>query len=200
MTIPVQDQFTSYGYVVLSGNETPQQAVTTFPDQWHQKYFQDQLFEVDPIFEFAERNANRTASMLLEEAQMQSELFEEAKCFDANSNFVCASHIAGSSLVFGGVNPDLDDRKVADCQNLVQQTHRLELIKRFEGLTDAQRDVLDMSDEGLLDKQIASELGISLSAVAQRKKAICQQIGTGSYQPTLALYSVAKWGAIVAAC
>lgn len=196
MKLPVQQEFSQYGYVVLAPGEEATTAQTTFPDTWHNTYFSNNFNSIDPIFSFALSNNRNSKAKLLSSQEMSSSLFEEAQLFGADSNFVCVSHYSGNHLIFGGVNKDLDSRKVAHCQSLCQKTHRLELSKKLRLLTDPQIELMEFSEEGLRDKEISLELGISLSAVAQRKKAICNAIGTDTFRATLQLYSMTKWGGI----
>lgn len=100
-------------------------------------------------------------------------------------------------MVFGGVNPELDPRATASIQHACQATHRIELLKNLDLLTDTQIDLMEMAEEGFLDKEIASEFGISLSAIAQRKQAICKAVGTDCFKSTLRLYTLQKWGGLV---
>jgi len=198
MHFPVQEHFSSFGFVTLMQGQQPVSATTTFPSRWHQTYFENKLFMQDPIFAFAAQNVKKSTGALLSQNQMSGDLFDAAREFDAASNFVSVSHFAGSSFVFGGVNPDLTNKAVPECQRLCQATHRLALSKRIESLTDTQIDLLEMAEEGFLDKEIAEELGVSMSAIAQRKKAICNHVGVTSFRASLQLYALDKWGGIVA--
>jgi DNA-binding CsgD family transcriptional regulator len=193
----MQDEFSGYGYVLVGPNEVATSAMTTFPADWHERYFREDFQKIDPVFEFNRTCKNGSGAKLLNEDEMSSPLFEEAKAAGANSNFVSVSVFAGNRLIFGGVNHDLDDRKVDSLHQSVQATHRRLLIEKIDHLTGGQVDFLDLCEEGLLDKQIAVELGITLSAVAQRKKSICQKVGTQNFRAVVTLYSLRKWSGIV---
>lgn len=199
MHLPVQAKFDSFGYVTLVNGQTPEDAVTTFPDQWKELYFSNEFFRFDPVFHFANSMLRRSGATLLSKDQMNGDLFDAAEQFDANSNFVSVSHYGGNTMVFGGVNTDLDYNAISDCHSLCRATHRLELAKKLAALTDAQLDLMDMAEEGHPDKEIASELGVSMSAIAQRKQAVCSQVGVASFRAALQLYSLDKWGGMIAA-
>ncbi|WP_282094349.1 autoinducer binding domain-containing protein [Epibacterium ulvae] len=197
MKLPVQEKFDAFGFVTLAPGQVPTSAQTTFPETWHSDYFANNFHHNDPVFAFASGASRRSAALLLNDEQMQGDLFDAARAANADSNFACVSLIGGSKMVFGGVNKDLDERILDKCKTLCQATHRLELSKKIGQLNDDQIDLMEMFDEGLLDKEIASDLGITLSAIAQRKRTICKIIGTGSFRATVQLYSVHKWGGYV---
>lgn len=197
MSHVMQESFSGYGFVVVSQNETPTSAETTFSEDWHEKYFREEFHKIDPVFEFNHGCNFRGDAKILTNAEMENPLYEEAVLANANSNFMSVSIIGGSRLIFGGVNADLDTRKVPDLHRMVQIEHRKILMQRIDELTDGQIDFLEMYEEGLLDKQVAVELNASTSAVAQRKTAICNKIGVAHWRSVERLYSLRKWGGIV---
>ena len=194
----MQERFSGYGYVLLTGNQAPVSAVTNFAAEWHEKYFEEEFFRIDPVFKFSAKCGLRSSAMLLSHKDMASALFEEARGFGADSNFISVSHFGGNRMIFGGVNHDLDRRAVSAAHLECRKAHRQILVQKVPDLTDTQLDLLDLSEEGLLDKQIAIELGISVSAVAQRKKVICAKIGVTSFPTAVSLYSTWKWGGLTA--
>lgn len=197
MTHLMQETFSGYGYVILSPGESPSSAENSFGKGWHEKYFSERLYTIDPIFAFHKQCGGRSGAKLLSIEEMNTPLHEEARAYGADSNFISVSAIGCSLMVFGGVNHDLDERAVPGLHRSCQAAHRTVLLKRIDGLSDTQIDFMEMCEEGLLDKQIASELGVSPSAVAQRKKAICVKVGTGNFRTALSLYSVRKWSGVV---
>lgn len=198
MHLPVQAKFDSFGYVTLTNGQTPEDAITTFPDQWKELYFKNAFYKYDPIFHFSNSMLRRSGATLLSSKQMNGDLFDAAEQFDANSNFVSVSHYGGNTMVFGGVNSDLDQRTISDCHSLCRATHRLDLARKLANLSDAQLDLMELAEEGHPDKEIASELGVSMSAVAQRKQVVCSQVGVTSFRAALQLYSLDKWGGLIA--
>lgn len=193
----LQEKFNDWGYVILRPGEEPACANTTFPDVWHHTYFKNQFYRIDPVFAFAAQAGRRSGVKLLTPTEMNSDLFEEAELYRADSNVVCVSFFGGNRMILGAVNHELDDRATPDCLSVAQRQHRLELTRNLELLTEPQADLLELAEEGLKDKEIAAEFGISLSAVAQRKKVICDKVGVSNFTATLQLYSLAKWGGIV---
>ena len=97
-------------------------------------------------------------------------------------------------MVFGGVNSDSDGRQLPTVTQMCRALHRQELAKRVGDLADHHLDLLALGEEGFKDKQIAAELGISISAIAQRKQTICLKLGVTSYQTAIALYALSQWG------
>ncbi|PIE13793.1 MAG: hypothetical protein CSA70_03500 [Rhodobacterales bacterium] len=198
MHLPIQEHFSDFGYVLLAPGQQPNGATTTFPEEWEHRYFEHRFHEIDPVFDFARSNHRQSAASILTDDQMATPLFEEARLFGADSNFLCVSNLGGNTMVFGGVNHHLGEEHVSEARKLCQATHRLDLMRRLSNLTDPQIDVMEMAEEGMLDKEIASDLGVTISAVNQRKQAICKQVGTSSFKVTLGLYSLWKWGGIAA--
>lgn len=196
MTHFLQESFSGFGYVVVSQHEAPTSATTSFGDEWHQKYFHEKFHEIDPVFAF-NKGCGRSKATLLTTEEMSSPLFEEAKSFGADSNFISVSVFGGDRLIFGGVNHDLDERSVSALHRSCQSMHRSMLMEKIDGLSGGQMDFMEMCEEGLLDKQIACELGASVSAVAQRKSAICNKVGVTNFRSALGLYSMRKWSGIV---
>lgn len=197
MTNFLQENFSGFGYVVLGLGEMPTSAVTNFGPDWHEKYFAGQFHHVDPVFKFFAECRGRSGTRLITEAEMETPLYEEARLYGADSNFISVSAIGGSQMVLGGVNHDFDVSKASAIHETCRSAHQSILLERVDGLSDLQIDFLEMCEEGLIDKQIAGELGISISAVAQRKKAICNKIGVSNFRAALSLYSVRKWSGIV---
>jgi hypothetical protein len=193
----MQEEFSGFGYVLMTNSKAPTSAQTNFGDAWHQKYFDERFHEIDPIFEFNRNCGARSGYKILTTNEMANPLFEEAKPFGANSNFISISAYGGSRMIFGGVNSDLDAHSASVLHQSCKSAHRTMLVKNVDKLSDAQIDFMEMSEEGLADKQIAHDLGISLSAVAQRKKVICDRVGTTKFGAALSLYSMRKWGGIV---
>jgi len=197
MTYRLSDHFTDFGLLVMNGSADPSAAISTFPVEWVGKYFANGFDKIDPVFHFAVAAGNRSKSTLLNATQMASDLFDEARIYNADSNVVATSYLGGSKMVFGGVNSDLDTRVLPDVQKTCDAAHREILMGRFDTLTDAQIDVLEMVDEGHGDKEIAAEFGVTINAIAQRKAAICNNIGCDRFNSIAGLYSVYKWGGIV---
>ena len=197
MTHFLQEAFSGFGYVVLGLGEMPTSAVTNFRSDWHQKYFDEQFHRVDPVFGFFADCRGRSGTRLVSKTEMETPLYEEARQYGADSNFISVSAIGGSQMVLGGVNHDLDMQQASEIHRTCQTAHKSILLGRVDELSDLQIDFLEMCEEGLIDKQIAGELGVSMSAVAQRKKAICSKIGVSNFRAALSLYSVRKWSGIV---
>jgi DNA-binding CsgD family transcriptional regulator len=197
MTNFLQENFSGFGYVVLGLGEMPTSAVTNFGSDWHQRYFSQEFHRVDPVFKFFADCRGRSGTRLVSNAEMECPLYEEARLYGADSNFISVSAIGGSQMVLGGVNHELDRGAAAKLHQSCQAAHKSILLERVDQLSDLQIDFLEMCEEGLIDKQIACELGVSLSAVAQRKKAICNKIGVSNFRAALSLYSVRKWSGIV---
>ena len=197
MTTFLQENFSGFGYVVLGFGEMPTSAVTNFGADWHQRYFAEQFHRIDPVFNFFADCRGRSGTKLVSGVEMETSLYEEAKLYGADSNFISVSAIGGSQMVLGGVNHDLDKNSAAKLHQSCQTAHKSILLERVDELSDLQIDFLEMCEEGLIDKQIACEIGVSLSAVAQRKKAICNKIGVSNFRAALSLYSVRKWSGIV---
>lgn len=197
MTHFLQADFSGYGFVVLGLGEMPTSAVTNFGAEWHQKYFDEQFHTIDPVFKFFADCRGRSGTRLISEKEMETPLYEEAKAYGADSNFISISAIGGSQMVLGAVNHDLDERQAAEIHRSCKAAHQSILLERVDELGDQQIDFLEMCEEGLIDKQIAAALGVSMSAVAQRKRAICNKIGVANFRAALSLYSVRKWSGIV---
>jgi DNA-binding NarL/FixJ family response regulator len=62
-----------------------------------------------------------------------------------------------------------------------------DLLKRLQSLTPRQARVLSMVAEGLLNKQIAYELGVSEATIKAHVSAILQKLGVGSRSGAVAL-------------
>ena len=55
----LQQIFNGYGYTVAPLGVQPTNAQTTFPTEWHEKYFRHSLYRNDPIFDFANQSFRR---------------------------------------------------------------------------------------------------------------------------------------------
>ena len=80
------------------------------------------------------------------------------------------------------------DRRVASPDPAVERPVQVsDLVKRLQSLTPQQARVLGMVAEGLLNKQIAYELGVSESTIKAHVSAILQKLGVGSRSGAVAL-------------
>jgi len=193
----LQDFFSGYGYTVTSGLATANCVTSTFSASWVEKYFREGFDQIDPIFKFAEQNKRRCGFKQLTDIDMQTPLFEEAKAVSADSNIMITDFLGGSTMVLGGVNPDFSSQHLIEAQEVCKLTHRQVMTDRIEHLTDKQIDLLELIEMGLRDSEISYELGISSSAIAQRKKAICGTLGLTNFQTAAQLYTARKWSGLI---
>lgn len=196
----IQDYFSSYGATLACGIADKNAVVlTTYDPEWIETYFNSKFDRIDPIFKFAANYARSSGSHLLSEADMASPLFEEARPYEAASNAMATSHFGGSTFIIGGTNPELESRHLAEIEETIQGEHRGLLLAKVAELTDAQIDMMDEFDAGSTEIEVAHELGISISAVAQRKKAVCTKLGLRNFNAASKIYTLSKWGHIVKA-
>ena len=193
----LQENFDSFGHTVLGPGEVPLTATTTYPEEWEERYFKMGFDRIDPVFKFARQNHCRSATKILSQNERETPLFEEAKLFDADANITATSFFSGSLMVLGGKNFDMDARSLLGVKNMTRSEHRRILMQRLSALNDNHIDVLELASDGLLEKQIACELAISVSALAQRKQKICSQLGISIFSGAVQLYTLQKWGGII---
>lgn len=193
----IQELFSDYAFTITSGVADITCTTGTYDPVWVHKYFESNFDRIDPIFHFAEQFHRRSGSRILRSTEMNSPLFEEAKPHNAASNVMVTDFLGGSTMVLGGVNPDIDERQIPDIMDCVKATHRQVIAKRIHDLTDKQIDLLELSEMGMRDIEIAHELQISNSAIAQRKRAVCKALDITSFQVATQLYTTQKWGGII---
>lgn len=197
MIMHLQEEFDSVGLAFLGHNGALSEMDTNFGDGWEQKYVSEDFARIDPVIGKVASSGARSTTYLLSEREMSSELFEEAKAYNANSNFGSVSMFGGSCMVVGGVNADLDERALPRIQAKCYKLHLQLLMQKIDRLRTPQIELLELSEEGLLEKEIAYELGISQSAIVQRKKTICGNVGVASFKAAVSLYTMRKWSGIV---
>ena len=61
-----------------------------------------------------------------------------------------------------------------------QQAELASLYERFESLTPREREILPLVVSGLLNKQIAAEIGISVAAVKVHRSQLIRKMGANS--------------------
>jgi RNA polymerase sigma factor (sigma-70 family) len=61
-----------------------------------------------------------------------------------------------------------------------EQQEKAPLRSRFEQLTPREREILELVVEGHLNKQIASQLGLSIKTVEQHRARVMAKTGSGS--------------------
>jgi FixJ family two-component response regulator len=66
------------------------------------------------------------------------------------------------------------------CQALAQETKMQELLDRYASLTPRERDVMRLVVSGLLNKQVAGELGITESTVKAHRGQVMQKMKANS--------------------
>lgn len=190
--------FSNFGYTVSTGEADASCATSTFPAAWVERYFREGLHQVDPIFKFANQHRRRCGHRILSDRDMGNPLFEEAKTAGADSNIMITDYFGGSTMVLGGVNHDLTEENIGEAVFACRATHRQEIASRIRLLTDKQVDLLELTEMGWRDIEISHELGISVSAISQRKSAICSTLGLTNFQTAAQLYSAQKWSGIIA--
>jgi FixJ family two-component response regulator len=67
-----------------------------------------------------------------------------------------------------------------DCKAREQQAETADLRSRFDSLTARERDVLALVVAGLLNKQVAGELGTSEASVKVHRQHVMEKLGAGS--------------------
>jgi DNA-binding NarL/FixJ family response regulator len=76
-------------------------------------------------------------------------------------------------------------------EDYIQEMEQRGLEDSYDLLTDREREVLQMAAEGKANKEIAVDLGISLTTVETHRTHILQKLGLHSV-PELILYAVRK--------
>ena len=185
----IPDFFCAFGYTAAATTPTRDSAVSTFSNEWVSKYFDNNFAQIDPIYHFADQTKRTNAAYILTAADMASPLFEEAAIYGANSNVMVTDHFAGSQFVLGGVNFDIRAQHLPDLQRVCKVEHRRAIARRIARLTDSQTDFLTCFEMGLGETETAYELGISRSAVSQRKRAICTTLDVTQFKAAVQLYS-----------
>jgi FixJ family two-component response regulator len=67
-----------------------------------------------------------------------------------------------------------------DCKAREQRAEIVELQSRFESLTQREREVMALVAAGLLNKQVAGELGTSEASVKVHRQHVMEKLGAGS--------------------
>lgn len=67
-----------------------------------------------------------------------------------------------------------------DCKGREQRAELAELRKRFDSLTPREREVMALVAAGLLNKQVAGELGTSEASVKVHRQHVMEKIGADS--------------------
>ena len=189
--------FSNYGHTISSQHATRDCVVSTFSDDWVDKYFANGFEQIDPVFKFAMKNRRRCAASALSPEDMRSPLFEEARAYGADSNIMITDYIGGSTMVLGGVNPDLTAENLGEAIQACKAVHRQSLLDRLGLLSEKQIDLLELVEMGLKDAEISFELGVSPSAIAQRKRAICNTLGITSFPVAAQIYTADKWSGLI---
>ena len=194
----IPDFFSAYGYTVAASTPTQASVVSTFSPEWVDRYFANDFAQIDPIYHFADINKRSNAARILTAADMATPLFEDAAPYGANSNIMVTDHFAGSKFVIGGVNHDLKAEHLPDLQRACKIEHRRTIASRISKLSDSQTEFLTCFEMGLGETETAFELGISRSAVSQRKRAICTTLDVTQFKAAVQLYSAYLLGDLIA--
>lgn len=193
-----QEYFSDYGATIACGPISKDAVVlTTYGPEWIDTYFKQGFWRIDPIITFASQIARRNGSKLLAAHDMETALFEEAKLHNAASNVMATSFFGGSTMTIGGTNTDLREHHLPDLERKAQETHRKILLGRVASLSDSQIDLMDILETGVSEHDAAHEFGISVSAIAQRKRTICSKLGLTDFKSAMQIYSLSKWGYLV---
>ncbi|AUQ92817.1 Response regulator (plasmid) [Phaeobacter inhibens] len=192
--------FSNYGHTISTQGATKECVTSTYAPEWVDTYFAHGFDRIDPVFRFAAHNRRRTAAAALTPDEMQSPLFEAAAEYGADSNIMITDYIGGSTMVLGGVNPELSNRNLSEAVQACKSLHRRVLMDRLHSLSDKQVDLLELVEMGWKDAEISFELGVSPSAIAQRKRAICNALGVTSFSVAAQIYSADKWAGLICDC
>jgi FixJ family two-component response regulator len=76
----------------------------------------------------------------------------------------------------------IDEALLKDAQNARQAAHTVSLLERYNSLTPREKEVCLALAQGLLSKQIASNLGISNATIKVHKAKVLDKMQTTSLQ------------------
>ena len=82
-------------------------------------------------------------------------------------------------------------------QALAQETKILELLDRYASLTPRERDVMGLVVSGLLNKQVAGELGITESTVKAHRGQVMQKMKANSVADLVKMTAILNQGAAI---
>jgi DNA-binding NarL/FixJ family response regulator len=101
-------------------------------------------------------------------------------------------------MVLGGVNHEMTEGSLREAVAACRLTHRQHIAQNINQLTDRQVELMELIEMGLRDSEICHELKVSKSAVAQRKRAICDCLGLTNFQTAAQIYTAQKWSGLIA--
>lgn len=144
----------------------------TLPPEWVAIYRTQGLLMNDPVMRwmFENEGACRWSALAHDDSRG---ILDQAKAFGLNFGVAicCADETPGGQRSFGSFSRA--DREFHDCEVAVLQQHLVELHRTLvppSNLTGAELEALRMVKNGLLMKEIASNLGVTEGAVKQRLK------------------------------
>ncbi len=82
-------------------------------------------------------------------------------------------------------------------QALAQETKIQELLDRYASLTPRERDVMGLVVSGLLNKQVAGELGITESTVKAHRAQVMQKMKANSVADLVKMTAILNQGAAI---
>ncbi len=172
----------------------PSSVQSSYNQKWMDRYMKKSYFLNDPVTHIGMQPITRTICQIIPEQFRQSELYEEAKCFDADANAVVTSLYGGNKMILAAKLDATSTQEMNDLKTSTIKMHRIEIASRVDLLTDRQLEVMELAEEGNSQKAIAAEMGISIPGVAQHKIAICKTLDILNWTCALNAYSLQKWG------
>ena len=167
------------------GFYTPAQEVNTFPESWIEFYTARALAMDDPFLRWTQTGAGITRwSALANDRTQQVEQayrdfglrFGATGCIPPD-----ADRRTRSYGLFSRSDRDFSPKELTELLDILRSLHTGD----SGALTPAQIEVLRMMAQGLTQKVIAHELGVSVSAVKERLKSAARKLQTTSTRQTL---------------
>ncbi len=161
-----------YYLAMRVGFAFPVAEANTLPSEWVNRYTSKGYMMMDPVIRWVYSNSGtvRWSDIPVDDPRL---ILQDAKKFDLNYGLAisCQGEGEDGQRSFGSFcrsDREFSDDEVRILHQIMGELH--ESFSPPKNLTKAELEVLIMVKDGLLMKQIADDLGISLGAVKQRLK------------------------------
>jgi len=161
-----------YYLAMRVGFAFPVAEANTLPTEWVNRYTSQGYMMMDPVIRWVYSHSGvvRWSDIPMDDPRL---ILQDAKTFELNYGLAisCLDDAEDGQRSFGSFcrsDREFSDEEARILQQIISELH--ESFSPPKNLTKAELEVLIMVKDGLLMKQIADDLGISLGAVKQRLK------------------------------
>jgi DNA-binding CsgD family transcriptional regulator len=178
-----------YGLAIGSAGGVPRSAFTTYPPEWLNTYFSNNLTDKDPILQWAALNHGAINWRDIPRDADGQKMMDLARDHGIENGTTIALVHNGEKIVMSLCHskPELDSQEIQEAGSAALVIAHMLPPPKKDAPHQKELVYLRKLAEGLNDQEIGDELGLTLRAVRERKKKAVTEMGAQNITHAVAL-------------